>query len=43
MLIFSRELSISWIAGPTGIDEPLLGIWPGLPGRPRAQIHRLTW
>ncbi|MCO5969591.1 LysR family transcriptional regulator [Actinoallomurus soli] len=30
----------TWIAGPAGTDEPLLGIWPGLPGRPR--IHHAT-
>lgn len=26
-----------WIAGASPKDEPLLGVWPGLPGRP--QIH----
>ncbi|CAM3804421.1 LysR family transcriptional regulator [Kibdelosporangium persicum] len=30
----------TWIASPTGIDEPLLGVWPGLPGRPR--VHHTT-
>jgi DNA-binding transcriptional LysR family regulator len=30
----------TWIASPAGIDEPLLGIWPGLPGRPR--VHHAT-
>ncbi|GAB3576015.1 LysR family transcriptional regulator [Amycolatopsis endophytica] len=23
-----------WIASPAAADEPLLGVWPGLPGRP---------
>ncbi|GGL60775.1 LysR family transcriptional regulator [Streptomyces fumigatiscleroticus] len=30
----------TWIASPAGTDEPLLGIWPGLPGRPR--VHHAT-
>ncbi|HEY4453951.1 MAG TPA: LysR family transcriptional regulator [Pseudonocardiaceae bacterium] len=30
----------TWIASPGSIDAPLLGIWPGLPGRPR--VHHAT-
>ncbi|MEV5703652.1 LysR family transcriptional regulator [Actinoallomurus sp. NPDC052274] len=30
----------TWIASPASTDEPRLGIWPGLPGRPR--IHHAT-
>lgn len=33
----------TWIAGPGGIDEPLLGIWPGLPGRPRIHHAARDW
>ncbi len=34
------ELSdIAWIASPPAGDEPMLGVWPGLPGRPRI-VHR---
>ncbi|MEV0051941.1 LysR substrate-binding domain-containing protein [Saccharopolyspora shandongensis] len=33
----------SWIAGPTGADEPQLGIWPGLPGRPRIRHTARDW
>ncbi|MEZ0113456.1 DNA-binding transcriptional LysR family regulator [Catenulispora sp. EB89] len=33
----------TWIASLAGIDEPLLGIWPGLPGRPRAQHAARDW
>lgn len=32
-----------WIAGPAGADEPLLGIWPGLPGRPRVRHTARDW
>ncbi|WP_328382384.1 LysR family substrate-binding domain-containing protein [Streptomyces sp. NBC_00400] len=28
----------AWIATPSSSSEPLLGVWPGLPGRPRI-IH----
>jgi DNA-binding transcriptional LysR family regulator len=30
----------TWIASPDSTEEPLLGIWPGLPGRPR--VHHAT-
>nr|WP_255431353.1 LysR substrate-binding domain-containing protein [Streptacidiphilus sp. PB12-B1b] len=30
----------TWIASPSSTGEPLLGIWPGLPGRPR--VHHAT-
>ncbi|MGW5110174.1 LysR family transcriptional regulator [Nocardia sp. NPDC004123] len=33
----------TWIAGPAGIDEPLLGVWPGLPGRPHVQHTARDW
>ncbi|MFI6169448.1 LysR family transcriptional regulator [Nocardia sp. NPDC051052] len=33
----------AWIASPAGVDEPLLGIWPGLPGRPRVQHTARDW
>ncbi|MBS2533601.1 LysR family transcriptional regulator [Catenulispora sp. NF23] len=33
----------TWIASPAGIDEPLLGVWPGLPGRPRVQHATRDW
>ncbi|PWI44905.1 LysR family transcriptional regulator [Streptomyces sp. ICBB 8177] len=29
----------AWIATPSSSAEPLLGVWPGLPGRPRV-VHR---
>ncbi|MYR58178.1 LysR family transcriptional regulator, partial [Streptomyces sp. SID625] len=29
----------AWIATPSSPSEPLLGVWPGLPGRPRV-VHR---
>ncbi|WP_063726531.1 LysR family transcriptional regulator [Streptomyces sp. RTd22] len=29
----------AWIATPSSNSEPLLGVWPGLPGRPRI-VHR---
>ncbi|MFD5655254.1 LysR family transcriptional regulator [Streptomyces sp. NPDC127039] len=32
-----------WIAGPGGTDEPLLGVWPGLPGRPRIAHTARDW
>ncbi|WP_308290311.1 hypothetical protein [Streptomyces kronopolitis] len=31
-------VAAAWIAAPSSSSEPLLGIWPGLPGRPRV-IH----
>ncbi|MGW8729482.1 LysR family transcriptional regulator [Streptomyces sp. NPDC055808] len=33
----------TWIAGTTGTDAPLLGIWPGLPGRPRVHHAARDW
>jgi DNA-binding transcriptional LysR family regulator len=30
----------TWIASPASTEEPLLGIWPGLAGRPR--VHHAT-
>ncbi|MEY9858848.1 DNA-binding transcriptional LysR family regulator [Catenulispora sp. GAS73] len=33
----------TWIASPAGVDEPLLGIWPGLPGRPRVHHAARDW
>ncbi|BBB01869.1 putative LysR family transcriptional regulator [Actinacidiphila reveromycinica] len=30
-----------WIATPSSTAQPLLGVWPGLPGRPRV-AHRAT-
>ncbi|MEU6480334.1 LysR family transcriptional regulator [Streptomyces sp. NPDC047017] len=34
----------TWIAGPAGhADEPGLGVWPGLPGRPRVQHAARDW
>lgn len=33
----------TWIASPAGIDEPLLGVWPGFPGRPRVQHASRDW
>ncbi|MEV8565545.1 LysR family transcriptional regulator [Streptomyces sp. NPDC051322] len=32
-----------WIASPASTDEPLLGIWPGLPGRPRVHHSTRDW
>ena len=33
----------TWIASPTGTDEPLLGVWPGLPGRPHIHHAARDW
>jgi DNA-binding transcriptional LysR family regulator len=33
----------TWIASPAGIDEPLLGVWPGLPGRPQVHHAARDW
>lgn len=35
--------SESWIASPLSNDEPQLGVWPGLPGRPRVQHWSRDW
>ncbi|NKY54387.1 LysR family transcriptional regulator [Nocardia vermiculata] len=32
-----------WIAGPAAADEPSLGVWPGLPGRPRVHHTARDW
>jgi DNA-binding transcriptional LysR family regulator len=32
-----------WIAGPGGTAEPLLGVWPGLPGRPVVRHTARDW
>ncbi|RZT85688.1 DNA-binding transcriptional LysR family regulator [Pseudonocardia sediminis] len=32
-----------WIAGPATATEPLLGVWPGLPGHPRVRHHARDW
>jgi DNA-binding transcriptional LysR family regulator len=33
----------TWIGSPAGGDEPLLGVWPGLPGRPRVHHAARDW
>jgi DNA-binding transcriptional LysR family regulator len=32
-----------WIATPSSSDEPQLGVWPGLPGRPRVVHTTSDW
>jgi DNA-binding transcriptional LysR family regulator len=32
-----------WIASPGTADEPLLGVWPGLPGRPTVHHTARDW
>ncbi|MFE1071400.1 LysR family transcriptional regulator [Streptomyces sp. NPDC058783] len=32
-----------WIAGPGGAGDPLLGVWPRLPGRPRIAHTARDW
>ncbi|NEW74867.1 LysR family transcriptional regulator [Streptomyces rhizosphaericus] len=32
-----------WIASPAAAEEPLLGVWPGLPGRPRVRHTVRDW
>ncbi|WP_031469177.1 LysR family transcriptional regulator [Sciscionella sediminilitoris] len=32
-----------WIATPSSSTEPLLGVWPGLPGRPRITHSARDW
>ena len=32
-----------WIASPGTPDEPLLGVWPGLPGRPQVRHTARDW
>jgi DNA-binding transcriptional LysR family regulator len=33
----------AWIAAPSSSSEPLLGVWPGLPGRPRIVHSTRDW
>lgn len=33
----------SWIASPSGENEPQLGVWPGLPGRPKVRHWARDW
>ena len=33
----------AWIATPSSRSEPLLGVWPGLPGRPRVAHSARDW
>ncbi|MFJ6853492.1 LysR family transcriptional regulator [Streptomyces sp. NPDC091271] len=33
----------AWIATPSSSSEPLLGVWPGLPGRPRVFHSTRDW
>ncbi|KOG85641.1 LysR family transcriptional regulator [Streptomyces varsoviensis] len=33
----------AWIATPSAASEPLLGVWPGLPGRPRVAHSARDW
>ncbi|MFI6348715.1 LysR family transcriptional regulator [Streptomyces sp. NPDC050560] len=34
---------VAWIATPSSRSEPLLGVWPGLPGRPRVVHSARDW
>lgn len=34
---------IDWIASPSAGSEPLLGVWPNLPGRHRVAHHAKDW
>lgn len=34
---------VDWIASPSTGSEPLLGVWPGLAGRPRVAHHARDW
>lgn len=33
----------AWIATPSSSAQPLLGVWPGLPGRARVAHHAADW
>lgn len=33
----------AWVASSAAIDEPVLGVWPGLPGRPRVVHVTRDW
>ena len=34
---------VDWIASPTTSGEPLMGVWPGLAGRPRIAHTARDW
>ncbi|MCP2335237.1 LysR substrate-binding domain-containing protein [Actinomadura rupiterrae] len=34
---------VAWIAAPSSSSEPLLGVWPGLPGHPRIVHSTRDW
>ncbi|MFI6660669.1 LysR family transcriptional regulator [Streptomyces sp. NPDC050523] len=36
-------LDAPWIASPSSSSEPMLGVWPGLPGRPRIVHITRDW
>ncbi len=36
-------VDVNWIATPSSAAEPLLGVWPGLPGRPRVVHSARDW
>ncbi|PSR65690.1 LysR family transcriptional regulator [Nocardia sp. MDA0666] len=36
-------LDAPWIASPAATTEPLLGVWPGLPGRPHIAHRARDW
>ncbi|MBX7547828.1 LysR family transcriptional regulator [Streptomyces sp. NPDC004232] len=36
-------VDVAWIATPSSNSEPLLGVWPGLPGRPRVSHAVRDW
>jgi DNA-binding transcriptional LysR family regulator len=36
-------VDVDWIATPSSSAEPLLGVWPGLPGRPRIAHTARDW
>ncbi|MEU6170289.1 LysR family transcriptional regulator [Streptantibioticus parmotrematis] len=36
-------VGLPWIAAPSSSAEPLLGVWPGLPGRPRVAHTARDW
>ena len=33
----------TWVAGASGNGDPVLGVWPGLPGRPRVGHQARDW
>ncbi|MFI8280721.1 LysR family transcriptional regulator [Streptomyces sp. NPDC085929] len=36
-------VDVPWITTPSSSSEPLLGVWPGLPGRPRVLHSARDW